>query len=160
METQKEQKEAQKEQMEVQKKQMDMQRLDFAKQMEALISRLGTGRPAPVAPAASVPSFASFESTLELWRHYLTRFHTFVGANSITRRKIAQVFMTNKTTTTYKLLCTLSGQQSPPRDINSLTMDDIANFMQTQLDSKRFIVQERFKYWSASDVERKPAETV
>ena len=114
METQKEQMETQKEQMEAQEKQMDMQRLDFANQMKALISALGTGRPAPVAPAASVPSFASFDSTSELWRDYLARFHTFVGANSITRENIAQVFLTNQTTTAYKLLSTLAGQQSPP----------------------------------------------
>ena len=36
-------------------------------------------------------------------------------------------------------------------------MDDMTNFMQNQFDSKRFIVQERFKYWS--DVKHKPGET-
>ena len=117
-------------------KQMDMQRLEFAKQMEALINRLGPGSPAPVAPAASVSSFTSFDPTLELWRNYLARFQTFFGANSIPGEKILQVFLTNQTTTTYKLLCTLAGQQSPPQDIKRPTMDDIANFMQTQFDPK------------------------
>ena len=37
-------------------------------------------------------------------------------------------------------------------------MDNIANFMQTQFNPKRFIVRERFKYWS--DVQCKPGETV
>ena len=91
--------ETQKEQVQTQKKQMDMQRLEFAKQMEALISRLGTGSPAPVAPAVSVPSFTAFDSTSELWRDYMPRFHTFVGANSNPKEKIAQVFLTNQTTT-------------------------------------------------------------
>ena len=58
METQKQKMETQKEQMEMQKNQMDMQRIEFAKQMDALNNRLGTA-----APAASVPSFASFDST-------------------------------------------------------------------------------------------------
>ena len=52
----------------------------------------------------------------------------------------------------------MAGQQAPPQDINRLTMEDIANFIETQFDPKRFIVQERFKFWS--DVQRTPGETV
>ena len=51
----------------------------------------------------------------------------------------------------------MAGQQTPPRDINKLSMDDIIRFMQNQFDPKRFIVRERFKYWS--DELRKPGET-
>ena len=68
-------------------------------QMEALIKRVETGSPIPAAPAASVPSFSSFDRTSELWRDYLAKFNTFVGANSITQKKIAQVSPTNQTST-------------------------------------------------------------
>ena len=105
-------------------------------QMEMLINRLAPapGGSASVAPAASVPSFAPFDPTSELWKDYRARFDTFVGANSIPQRKTAQVFLTNQTTTTYKLLCTLAGQQAPPKDINALTMENIARFMDNQFD--------------------------
>ena len=52
----------------------------------------------------------------------------------------------------------MAGHQAPPQDINRLTLEDIANFMEIQFDPKRFIVQEWFKHWS--DVQRKPGETV
>ena len=51
----------------------------------------------------------------------------------------------------------MAGQQTPPHDINNLSMADITRFMQIQLDPKRFIVRVRFKHWS--DVLRKPKET-
>ena len=145
-------------QMEVQQLQIEKQEERHRQQMEGLINRLETGGPALVAPAASVPCFAPFDPTSKIWKDYRPRFHTFVGANSIPHKNTAQVFLTNQTTTTYRLLCTLAGQQAPPQDINRLTMEDIANFMQTQFDPKRFIVQERFKHWS--DVQPKPGETV
>ena len=104
------------------------------KQVEGLMKRLDTGSPAPIAPAASVPCFTAFDSTSELWSDYLARFNTFVGANSIRVEKIAQVFLTNQTTTTYKLLSILAGQQTPPQDLNGLSVDDITNFMQNQFD--------------------------
>ena len=142
-------------------KQLEMQQLQFEKQkerhlqqMELTINRLETGSPAPVAPAASVPSFTFFHPTLKLWKDYRARFHMFVGANTVPQGKTAQVFLTNQMTTTCKLLCTLAGQQAPPQDINTLIMEDIAKFMETQFDAKQFIVRERFKYWS--DVQRKP----
>ena len=131
-----EQMELLKERMAIQKDQMDMQRIEFVEQMDAMINRLETGSSAPAAQAASVPSFASFDSTSELWRAYLARFHTFVGANSIPKEKIAQVFLTNQKTYTYKLLCTLVGQQRPLRDINQLSMKGITTFMQNQFDPK------------------------
>ena len=122
--------------------------------MEELIKRLDTGNPAPVAPAASVLSFAPFDPISELWKDYRARFHTFVRANSIAKEKITQVFLTNQKTTTFKLLCTLDEQQAPPQDINRLTMEDTATFMETQFDPERFIMRERFKFWS--DVQHKP----
>ena len=128
-----------------QQRQFVKQKLSHRQQMEALINPLGTGSHIPVAPSASVPSFAPFDPTSKLWKDYRARFHTFVGDNSIPNEKIAQVFLTNLTTTTYKLLCALARHQALPQDINRLTMDDIANFIQTQFDPKQFMVRNRFK---------------
>ena len=71
---------------------------------------------------------------------------------------MAQVSLTNQTTTNYKLLCTLAGQQTPPKYVNDLTLAEICKFMEERFDPKRFIVRERFKFWS--DMKRKPAETL
>ena len=46
----------------------------------------------------------------------------------------------------------------PPKDIHKLKMGEIENFLKEQFDPKRFIVRERFKFWS--DMQRKPGETV
>ncbi|KAG0722413.1 hypothetical protein GWK47_006041 [Chionoecetes opilio] len=48
--------------------------------------------------------------------------------------------------------------KTPPKDINELTMQEIIAFMKDQFDPKRFIVRERFKFWS--DMHRKPGETI
>ena len=135
----------------VMQEQMSLQ----ARQMEALIARLG---PAPVAPVASAPSFAPFDPTSELWKDYRDRFNTFAGANSIPEGKIAQVFLTNQSATTYKLLSTLAGQQTPPQEINLLTMEEIQGFMDQQFDPRRFVVRGRFKFWS--DMKRLPGEMI
>ena len=68
------------------------------------------------------------------------------------------MFLTNQTTAVYKQLSTLAAQMNPSKDIHTLTMDEIVNFMKEQFDPKRFIVRERFKFWS--DMQRKPGETV
>ena len=48
--------------------------------------------------------------------------------------------------------------ESDQKDINSLTMQEITAFMEDQYKPKRFIVRERFKFWS--DLQRKPSETL
>ena len=58
----------------------------------------------------------------------------------------------------HKLLNNLASQLSPPKDINDLTLDEIAEFMKGQFDPARYIVRERFMFWSAMD--RKSGETV
>ena len=58
----------------------------------------------------------------------------------------------------YKLLQNLATQQQPPVDINKLTMDDIVKFMSEQYDPKRFVLRERYKFWS--DLQRKPGESI
>ena len=95
--------------------------------------------------SGSLPKFALFDASVELWKNYLTQFTTFVGANSIPIEKTVKVFLANQSTTTYKLLCTMAGQQDPPEDINKLSMESINAFMVQQYNPKRFVVQERFR---------------
>lgn len=115
-----------------------------------------TGALFPVA-SGSIPKFTPFDASVELWKDYLARFTTFVGANSIPAEKTAQVFLTSQSTTIYKLLGTVAGQQDPPKDVNKLSMEDINAFMEQQYDPKRFVVRERFRFWS--NMQRKPGET-
>ena len=106
----------------------------------------------------TLPGFPAFDSASELWTDYWARFNTFLEANSVLEEKKAHVFLTNQTTVTYKLLTNLAVQQSPPKNVNDLTIDDIEEFMMEQFHPKRFIVRERFKFWSNMD--RKPGEKV
>ena len=76
------------------------------KQMEALVNSLSGNRMGNV--TASIPNFSPFDSTSELWKDYWDRFNTYIGANSIPEEKRAQVFLTNQTPVTYKLLCSLA----------------------------------------------------
>ena len=103
-------------QLEQQQKQMEAREQAMQKQMEALVNSLSNGN--RVGNTASIPNFTPFDSTAELWKDYWDRFNTFIGANSIPEEKRAQVFLTNQTPVTYKLLCSLASQQTPPRDIN------------------------------------------
>ena len=103
-------------------------------------------------------SFQPFDSTSELWTDYLARFRTFVTANSIPDNKQAQIFLTNQSNSVYKMLSNLVAQQQPVKSIHELTMNDIQTFMAEQFDPKRFVVRERFKFWS--DMKRKPGETI
>ena len=112
----------------------------------------------PQLSTAAIPPFAVFDSTSELWPDYWSRFCTFVVANAVPEQRQAQVFLTNQTAAVYKQLANLATQQTPPKDINTLTMSEIVNFMKEQFDPKLFIVRERFKFWS--DMQRKPGETL
>ena len=105
-----------------------------------------------------IQSFSAFDSATELWTDNWARFNTFTEANSIPEEKKAYVFLTNQTPVTYKLLSNLASQQTPPKDVNELNVENIAEFMMDQFHPKRFIVRERFKFWSKMD--RKPGETI
>ena len=135
------------------------------KQMEALITAFTSMKdkrepeqPTSISHPIAIPNFVPFDATTELWTDYWARFQTFVGANSVPVGKQAQVFLTNQSRVNYKLLSNLASQQSSPKDINELTLDEIAEFMKGQFDPARYVVRERFKFWSAMD--RKPGETV
>ena len=107
---------------------------------------------------SAIPSFTAFDATTELWPDYWSRFQTFLVANAVPEHRVPQVFLTNQNVTVYRQLSTTAAQLTPPKDINNLTMDEIVNFMKEQFDPKRFIVRERFKFWS--DMIRKPGETL
>ena len=109
------------------------------------------------APAAAIPAFVPFDSSSELWEDYWNRFKTFVGANSVPEDKQCQVFLTNQQPVVYKMLANLAIQQDSAKYINQLTLQEIQDFMKEQFDPKRFVVRERFKFWS--DSARKPGET-
>uniref|UniRef100_A0A5S6R5H4 Retrotransposon gag domain-containing protein n=1 Tax=Trichuris muris TaxID=70415 RepID=A0A5S6R5H4_TRIMR len=124
-------------QMEMQQQQIEAQR----KQIKTLLPRLAPVMTTPPMVASRVPNFTAFDPTAELCEDYWTRFKTFAGANSISEDKLAQVFLTNQTTTTFKLLNTLAGQQTPPKDINDLSMSNIVEFMEDQYAGKTTAVQ-------------------
>eukprot|EP00731_Ephydatia_muelleri_P010105 Em0005g691a len=145
--------------IELLQQQMEAQR----KQTEALIAAFAGEKakreppPFPV-PAAVIPSFVPFDATVELWTDYSARFHTFLGANSVPAEKRAQVFLTNHSREIYKLLSNLASQQSPVKGINDLSLDEVEEYMRSQFDPTRYIVRERFKFWT--EMNRKPGETI
>ena len=146
-------------QMKIQREQTEAQIQAHAKQTEAIIATL-TGGAAKWGDSTpkSFPSFVSFDTTSELWTDYWARFQTFVAAHSIPNDKKAQVFLTNQSLVTFKTLSNLASQLTPPKDVNELTVDEIATFMKNQFDPTRYVIRERFKFWS--NMLRKPGETV
>ena len=138
-----------------QNKQHQEQMTMLQEQIKILQSSLNKPRENVPTPMAS---FQPFDSASELWTDYLARFRTFVTANSIPDNKQAQIFLTNQSNSVYKMLSNLAAQQQPVKSIHELTMNDIQTFMAEQFDPKRFVVRERFKFWS--DMKRKPGETI
>ena len=125
--------------------QMAVLRDEHREQMTMLQEQLKILQSSLNKPRENVPtpmaSFQPFDSTSELWTDYLARFRTFVTASN----------------SVYKMLSNLAAQQQPVKSIHELTMNDIQTFMAEQFDPKRFVVRERFKFWS--DMKRKPGET-
>ena len=136
-------------------KQHQEQMTMLQEQLKILQSSLNNPRENVPTPMAS---FQPFDSTSELWTDYLARFRTFVTANSVPDNKQAQIFLTNQSNSVYKMLSNLAAQQQPVKSIHELTMNDIQTFMAEQFDPKRFVVRERFKFWS--DMKRKPGKTI
>eukprot|EP00731_Ephydatia_muelleri_P006745 Em0003g993a len=54
----------------------------------------------------------------------------------------AQVFLTNQLRVNYKLLSNHNSQQSPPKDINGLSLEEIAEYMKGQFDPARYVVRD------------------
>ena len=68
------------------------------------------------------------------------------------------MFLTNQTSAVYKMLSNLAAQESPAKTFNELSMAEIVEYMKQQFDPKRFVVRERFRFWS--NMQRKPGETI
>ena len=126
--------------------------------MASLIQQLKLPAPPVLAPPSSLPSFTAFDSTSELWKDYWDRFNTFAKANSIPEARLPQVFLTSQSANMYKLLSTLASQQTPPKEVDTLVMTEIKDFMDTQYDHKKYTVRERYRFWSS--LQRKPGETM
>ena len=104
-------------------------------------------------PAILNTKFDEFDPAAELWSDHWARFETFTRANAIPDDRRAEIFLTNQSSVVYKLVMNLAQQQTPPRDVNSLSMAEMAAYMAEHFNPKRFVVRERF-------TERKPGETV
>ena len=145
-----------------QQQQMEAQAAAHKEQMSALLQKLSLSESFGIPPVSStlplVPVFQPFDSTSELWPGYYDRCLTFAGAHSVNDNRKAQIFLTYQSTDVYHLLGNLAKQQNPPKQIIDLTMDELVTFMKTQYDPKRFVVHERFKFWS--DMRGKPGETL
>ena len=147
-----------KRQTDAQQKQMEEGRKQTEALIAAFIGHTDNREQPPKAPLVVIPSFVPFDPTAELWDDYWARFQTFVGANSIPTDKQAQVFLTNQSRVNYKLLSNLASQQSPAKDINALTLEEIVEYMKGQFDPTRYVIRERFKYWSSMC--RKPGVSI
>lgn len=152
------QQEQQQQQMAAQLRQHQEQMKAVQDQNQKLLEALTHGSKTANTPLANFPAFTPFDATSELWSDYWERFLTYAGAHSVPENKRAQVFLTNQTSVTYKLLSSYATQLSPSKAINELTMQQIQEYMKSQFDPTIYIVRERYKFWS--DMKRKPGETI
>ena len=135
----------------------DLIQLLQQQQMAQLCARLKTPTETSMASqqAASIPSFAAFDSSVDLWKDYWAIFNTFSKTSSVSKQ---QIFLTHQRADTYKLLSTLGFQQTPPKSTDDLTMEEIKNFMNTLSNQKHYIVRERSCFWSS--LQHKPGEII
>ena len=154
----KQQEEARQEQLKFQQQQEQarQEQMEENKRLMELLLEEAKGK--KTTAAASVPKFQEFDSTTELLTDYMNRFDTFIEANSIPSEKTPGVFLTNQRPALYKQLSNMATQLGTPKPINDLSMEEIVNFLKEQYDPARFIVRERYRYWS--DMQRKPGETI
>lgn len=136
---------------------MSAQQAENRRLMELLVKGQTEAAAKPPAPTA-LPKFPGFDSTTELLQDYMNRYNTFVAANSIPEEKKANVFLTSQQPVLYKQISNMAAQLATPKEINEVTMTEIEEFLKEQYDPTRFLVRERYKFWS--NMQRKPAETV
>ena len=103
-------------------------------------------------------SFAAFDRTPELWKDYWACFQLRMEANSIPTECRLKVFLTNQSKAMFKLISNPAAQLTIMQDIKNLTMQEIVAFMGEQYHSRKFIVQELFRFWF--QMQCKPGETV
>ena len=94
------------------------------RQMETILATVQQSK-----PAISNTKFDEFDPAVELWTDYWARFETFTRASAIPDDRRAEIFLTNQSSVVYKLIMNLAQQQTPPRDINSLSMAEMAAHM-------------------------------
>ena len=76
------------------------------------------------------PNFPAFDSTSQLWSDYIgPDLRHFLMRILYHKRKQQRFFLRIKNSTTYKLLSNLATQESPPRDINIKTMEEIESYI-------------------------------
>ena len=107
-----------------------MQTLEDQKQK--LLAALTNSTQSVRKTVATIPLFTPFDASNELWSDYWARFITFTGVHSMQEVKQAQVFLTNRTSVTYKLLINYASQLTPSKDINQLSIAEIVEHMTTQ----------------------------
>ena len=146
-----------KEQQEAHQEEMREMQEDNKRLMELLVKGQTEAAAKPVA-TTSLPKFAGFDPTTELLTDYMNRYNAFVAAHSIPEEKKAKIFLTNQQPILYKQISNMAAQLATPKEIHEVTMDDIENFLREQYDPTRFLVRERYKFWS--NMKRKPGETI
>lgn len=145
-------------QLQQQQQQYEQQQAQHQQQMAVITDILQKHVLTSEEKHSSIPKFESFDSLSELWKEYHSRFMTFCRAQSVPDAKLAQVFLTNQTPTIYKLLTNLASQSNPPKEIHELSFPEIVAYMKDQYDARKFVVRERFKFWTT--MKRKPGETI
>ena len=122
--------------LEMFQKQMEAHKLHHQQQMDVvmhLVKSLDKSASTLVAASTSTtPNLVAFVSNSELWEDYWSRFNTFVKAHAVPEERQAQVFLTNQSATIYKLLSNLAAQNSPAKQVNDLSIKEIAEFMNDQ----------------------------
>jgi len=140
------------------REQAERQQADMKAMLQLLAKPAPSGQVLPTASTSATPTFSPVDFTSELWKDYWSRFLTFTRAHAVPDDTQAQVFLTNQSSTVYKLLSNLAAQETAPREINDLTMDQIVAYMKVQFDPTRFVVRERFKFWTS--MQRRPGASI
>jgi len=126
--------------------------------LQLLAKHAPSGQVLRTAFTSATPTFSPFGFTSELWKDYWSRFFTFTRAHAVPDDRQAQVFLTKQTSTVYKLLSNLAAQETLPREINDLSMEQIVAYLKVQFDPTRFAIRERFKFWTS--MQRRPGESI
>ena len=143
----------QREEMQQQRDAMQQQREDMQATLQLLAKPAQSGQVLQPATTSATLTFSPFDSTSELWIDYWSPFLTFTRAHAFPDDRQAQVFLTNQWSTAYRLLSNLAAQETLRREINDLTMEQIVAYMKVQFDPTRFVIQERFKFWTTCNVD-------
>ena len=113
------------------REQMESAEVRHQKQMEVQFQQVQSvlihlqNHQAKLSSSQASYNFPAFDSTFETWRDYWSRFNTFLKAHAVAKERSALVFLTNQSKEIYQIIKTESSQWEPPRDINSLDIDDL-----------------------------------